>query len=238
MPPLARWAASSLGWTEATWNKDSYKPKRDYSASDMIEMPDDIRALVKEKYLRTLDDEVSSLTSSFLIKKILGYSPMTWPGPKDKFPGLTDAYRAPASCWGCYGTLWAPQGFPPLLCAAGAANALEIAREQVPSRWHPRPRPPHPTGRAARSRMGSRAALLLLAQSSGAISDLASSTWQRRLVSVAAARAHAHARRIAERRRVALSRRLIQIDPATPQEIAISPLSPSCMLDETKHQQV
>ena len=47
-----------------------------------------------------------------------------------------------------------------------------------------------------------------------------------------------HARRIAERRRVALSRRLIQIDPATPQEIAISPLSPSCMLDETKHQQV
>ena len=86
--------------------------------------------------------------------------------------------------------------------------------------------------------MGSRAALLLLAQSSGAISDLASSTWQRRLVSVAAARAHAHARHIAERRRVALSRRLIQIDPATPQEIAISPLSPSCMLDETKHQQV
>jgi hypothetical protein len=29
-----------------------------------------------------------------------------------------------------------------------------------------------------------------------------------------------------------LSRRLIQIDPATPQEIAISPLSPSSMLME------
>ena len=35
---------------------------------------------------------------------------------------------------------------------------------------------PYPTGRAARSSMGSRAALLLLAQSSGAVSDLASSS--------------------------------------------------------------
>jgi hypothetical protein len=93
LPPLAQWAATSLGWTAASWDKDSYTPKRDYSASDMIEMPDEIRALLDELFFRqrcVLDKDVSSLTSSFLIKKILGYSPMTWPGPKNKFGDFDD----------------------------------------------------------------------------------------------------------------------------------------------------
>ena len=49
------------------------------------------------------------------------------------YPGLTDAYRAPGFVLGLLRNFVGAAGFPPLLCAAGAANALEIAREQVPS---------------------------------------------------------------------------------------------------------
>ena len=84
LPKLAQLAAESLGWTESTWDADSFTPKLDYSSTGTVVMSAEMRELIQKLHPNLKKDE-ERLSHSYLIKRVLGYSPWTWPGPQDKF---------------------------------------------------------------------------------------------------------------------------------------------------------
>ena len=84
LPKLAQWAAESLGWSASTWDSNSFTPKLDFSGAGAEKMPPEIRELIKLLHPELAEDQ-DSLTHSYIIKRILGYSPLTWPGPTVKF---------------------------------------------------------------------------------------------------------------------------------------------------------
>jgi hypothetical protein len=84
LPKLAQWAAESLGWDAISWDADLFTPKLDFSGAGAEKMPPEIRELIKLLHPELAKDQ-DSLTHSYMIKRILGYSPLTWPGPTVKF---------------------------------------------------------------------------------------------------------------------------------------------------------
>mgnify|MGYP000850477351 FL=1 len=85
LPKLAQWAAESLGWSASTWDSNLFTPKLDFSGAGAEKMPPEIRELIKLLHPELDKDQLDSLTHSYMIKRILGYSPLTWPGPMVKF---------------------------------------------------------------------------------------------------------------------------------------------------------
>jgi hypothetical protein len=77
-------AVLSLGWNAISWDADSFKPKIDYSSTGTVIMSSEMRELIKMSYPNLKEDE-GRLLHAYLIKRVLGYSPFTWPGPNDKF---------------------------------------------------------------------------------------------------------------------------------------------------------
>ncbi|KOO32394.1 hypothetical protein Ctob_015432 [Chrysochromulina tobinii] len=84
VPRLAQLAVLSLGWNAINWDADSFKPKIDYSSTGTVIMSSEMRELIKMSYPKLKEDE-GRLSHAYLIKRVLGYSPFTWPGPNDKF---------------------------------------------------------------------------------------------------------------------------------------------------------
>ena len=84
LPRLAQLAVLSLGWNAINWDADSFKPKIDYSSTGSVIMSSEMRELIKMSYPNLKEDE-GRLLHAYLIKRVLGYSPFTWPGPNDKF---------------------------------------------------------------------------------------------------------------------------------------------------------